>query len=213
MKKFVTLLLIISVMLLAACQSADLYSAQTEPQHTSTVPVTTSTTTPQPTATTTVIPATTVPTVPVESYTPVECTVQECVMLWVYRGWENTNWPVLITSTAQLEALLQDHFSANLTEAGRASYLEKFNDAFFAENSLVLVCVWGESGFSTCIVESCIRTDDGSYEIILKEPERSFGTGFDNYNFLFLQVVDVIAEDAHIHVELVESPHMRLIEN
>ncbi len=165
----------------------------------------------QPSAPTTPVQETTVPTEPIVNSIALECTVN--MISHSMNHVPDVQWPVVIKSTAQLCALLQewdsytDAFSERLIE----DRCEFYNDDFFKENTLVLICFYAQPGYSTCIVEECLKMDDGSYSIALAEPERSFGGALADFIFLGLNVADDIPLDAVVQIHFDDTDNMLLI--
>lgn len=189
-------------MLLTACHVAEPASSATnteasQPSSPSTLqPVTTA---PMPTQTTAV------PTPPNASATGVPCKLAARILRWNYFP-KDIQLPMIFKSSAQLESWLERYLKRS-TVSSTAQY----DDEFFRENSLILVCFHAQPGYSTVIVRNCLKKQDGSYSITLTEPGPTFSDGFSYIMYVFLEIADDVPQDAEITINFEDSENMVLL--
>lgn len=196
MNKFMSMVLAVILLagMLSGCFSSGNSNLASQP--TTTVP----TTSPTQLQTTTTAPTqpTTVPTQPED--TGIELEARVYYQLVSGSSARKIKWPVIIKSAADLKKFADSDFGKSLAYISEA--VDYYDDTFFAENNLILVCLYsGADSFGSFSVESCIKKD-GYYLINLGPGEVHVGPNWYIYHILFIEVKDDIAKNAVVYFEI-----------
>ncbi len=208
MKRCIALLL--SMILLASILSGCLSSSDPKPETlpTKTAPTTTAPTQAQPTTVPT--QPTTVPTQP--EAPDVELEAQADYSVDPYPCLQREGWPKIISSVEELEELANSDIGRTFNYVPDA--IERYDDSFFEEHTLLLVYLYTYPVFLKYHVRSCIKLADGSYSIVLYGEQLPWGdcANMPRYIVTFIAVKDHVPKDAVIHFTFLDE-NTKLITN
>jgi hypothetical protein len=210
MKKIISLLLafVMATSMMTGCFPASDSNMNAQPS--TTALTTTIPTQPQTTAEPT--QPTTVPTQPEVSDIELECELNyllsfEIPYLYPSRPWQEPTevmeWPAVIRSQEKLQELAK-------TDLGKQMGLNDeivniYDDAFFAEKTLILICFYKERGDHCYQLKSCMKMAAGYYMVTLEYGGPVWGPVYFTYVFLFVEVKDVIPMNTVIYYTFPES--------
>ncbi len=214
MKKYISLWL--SVILLAGMLSGCLPSGNPNlaSQPTTTMPTTEPT---QPKTQPTTVPTqpTTVPTQPED--TTIEVAAQIRFYKYLERFYDATRaekWPKIINSAEDFKKFLESDYMQTIRSdkygfsSNDLEILERYDDAFFEENSLVLLCLYDANGnfCGSFGVDSCVKYD-GYYDgyFIVSVGVGGFYCGpfwFNTHYIVFIEINEVVEEHAVFYFEI-----------
>lgn len=204
--------MVLAVILLAGMLSGCFSSGNSNlaSQPTTTVP----TTSPTQLQTTTTAPTqpTTVPTQPEDTGIEVAAHIRHYKSL--ERFYDETRaerWPKIINSAEDFKKLLESDYMQMLTFGSYdLEVLESYDDAFFEDNSLVLICLFDADGnfVGSFGVDSCVKYDsyfDGHYIVSLGDGGFHCGPHwYDTHYILFIEINDVVKDHAVFYYEFTD---------
>lgn len=204
MKYFISLLL--SVILLASMLSGCLASSDPNLE---TLPSTT-TAPPRTQPTTVSTQPTTVPTQPEDPGVELEAQADCSVDPYPYP--QREGWPKIISSVNELEELANSDIGHTLRYA--PNVVERYDDLFFEEHTLILVYLYTYPVFLRYHVSSCTKLADGSYSFVLYGEQLPWGdcAHMPRYIVTFIAIKDHVSKDAVLQFTFLDE-NTKLITN
>lgn len=208
MKRCMALLL--SMILLASMLSGCLASGDPNMETLPTKTAPTTTAAPQTQPTTVPTQPTTGPTQPVVHDVEIEAQADYSIKPKPLP--ENEEWPKIISSAEELDELIKSDFGQSLNNM--AEEIQRYDDSFFEEHTLLLVYLYTYPVFLKYHVRSCIKLADGSYSIEMYGEQLPWGNSasWPRYIITFIAVKDHVPKDAVIQFTFLDE-NTRLITN
>ena len=207
MKKIICIILalVAVVAMLSAFKLADHPSSKTQNSQPTTaqgeeVPTTNSILKP---TTTPATQSTTVPTQPEDPGVELEAQADCSVSPYPYPKHEG--WPKIISSVEELEELANSDIGHTLNYVPKM--IERYDDSFFEEHTLLLVYLYTYPVTKNYQVSSCFKMADGSYSIVLYGERPAWGdcANMPRYIVTFIAIKDHMPKDAVIQFTFLDE--------